>query len=136
LRLYWYPDSLGKKTGGYGHLWKPGDPSSFTQEQAVKWLNEDLRVARIAATKQFDQLPLQTQSLYDVLVSINYQLGTGWWREHKKTWAYLVSGDYESAIREAQNSSWFIQTPTRVKDLQKALHEAILLARQYSDLGL
>lgn len=136
LVLHWYPDSLGKKTGGYGHLYRKGDPDTFDQNQAEVWLEADLGKSRQAAQKQFDQLPIQTQSLLDVLVSVNFQLGTEWFKIHKKTWAKMLSGDYMGASAEAQNSAWFNQTPTRVKDLQKALSEAFLLNRQYLDLGL
>ncbi len=136
MKLFWYNDSLGKKTAGYGHLWVNGDPVSVTQDIANKWLEKDIGTARLAGKKQFDQLPLQTQSLLDVLVSVNFQLGAGWFKTFKKTWAYMLSGDYQNASSEAQNSDWFKQTPVRVKDLQKALQEAYLLGRQYSDLGL
>ena len=134
LVLHWYPDSLGKKTGGYGHLWVKGDPEKFGQEQALMWLVQDVSKARSAAAKQFDQLPIQTQSLFDVLVSVNFQLGTGWFKEHKKTWALMLEGAYPESAIEAQNSSWFKQTPVRVRDLQTALKQAALLARQYAQV--
>lgn len=132
LRLFWYNDSLGFPTGGYGHLRRKGDPEKFDQVQAEKWLEEDIQKARTAAQKQFDQLPYQTQTLLDALVSVNFQLGTGWYKEHKKTWAAMVAGEYQVAAAEAQRSSWYKQTPVRVKDLQMALQEAFLLARQYA----
>lgn len=134
--LHWYADSLGKQTGGYGHLYRKGDPITFTQEVANGWLENDLGVARKAAQKQFDQLPIQTQSLYDVLVSVNYQLGTDWYKDFKNTWKFMLEGNYQQASANAQMSKWFNQTPTRVKDFQKALQEAFLLNRQYQDLGL
>lgn len=134
--LHWYLDSLGKKTGGYGHLYRKGDPDSITQKVAEDWLLEDITSARKAATKQLAQLPIQTPSLRDVLVSVCFQLGNAWNLEHKKTWKLMLEGDYMKAVKEAENSTWFRQTPTRVKDLQKALSEAFLLARQYESLGL
>lgn len=136
LVLHWYLDSLGKKTGGYGHLYRKGDPDSFDQTQANTWLEGDIGAARTAAQKQFDQLPYQTQSLLDVLVSVNFQLGTSWFKTFKKTWAYMIAGDYPKAAAEAQDSDWFRQTPVRVKDLQQALQETFILSRSYKDLGL
>lgn len=135
-RLHWYLDTLGYRTGGYGHVYRKGDPERFDQGIADAWLNEDIQKARAAAVKQFAQLPLQTQSLMDVLVSVNFQLGTHWYKEHKKTWKLLLEGAYALAAIEATNSDWYRQTPTRVKDLQKALYEASILARSYKDLGL
>lgn len=131
LRLYWYKDSLGKPTGGYGHLRLKGDPDHFDQDQANTWLLSDITTSRRAADKQFDQLPIQTQALYDVLVSVNFQLGGSWYKEHKKTWALMVQGRYEEAAAEAWNSDWRRQTPVRVKDLQTVLVAAGKLARQY-----
>lgn len=131
LVLHWYKDTLDKWTGGYGHLRLKADPERFDKAQADAWLIIDITSSRRAADKQFDQLPYQTQNLYDVLVSVNYQLGTAWWKEHKKTWAYMLAGEYERAAAEAWDSNWRKQTPVRVKDLQAALREAGALARQY-----
>lgn len=136
LRLHWYLDSLGKKTGGYGHLYRKGDPEMFDLTVAEGWLHSDINSARVAAKKLFDQLPYQTQSLYDVLVSVCFQLGNNWYKEHKKTWKLMLEGAYALAAIEAQNSTWYKQTPVRVKDLQKALYEASILARSFKDLGL
>lgn len=134
--LHWYLDSLGKKTGGYGHLWVSGDPLSFDQNIASKWLDKDSVKAATAATIQFESLPLQTQDLYDVLVSVNFQLGSGWYKKFPKTWKLMTQGAYPQAAIEAQDSDWYKQTPVRVKDLQKALNDAALLGKQYGDLGL
>lgn len=136
LRLHWYLDTEGKKTGGYGHLWRRGDPYVITQEVADKWLAEDIKSARLAAAKQLAKLPMETASLRDALVSVNYQLGNAWFLEHKKTWKLMVEGDYGRAAQEAADSDWYRQTPVRVKDLQRALYEAAILGRSYKDLGL
>lgn len=134
--LRWYKDSLGKDTGGYGHLRLKEDPLSFDQKIASDWLEKDITKARTAATIQFESLPYQTQDLYDVLVSVNFQLGTGWYKKFPKTWKLMTSGAYREAAIEAQDSDWYKQTPVRVKDLQKALQDAALWAKQYADLGL
>lgn len=108
----------------------------ITQEVADKWLVEDTTSARKAATKLWLQLPYQTASLLDALTSMCFQLGNAWNLEHKKTWKLMLEGDYMKAVKEAENSDWFRQTPVRVKDLQMALSEAFLLGRQYESLGL
>lgn len=135
LVLRWYKDSLGKWTGGYGHLRKPGEESLvITRELAEKWLAEDIRTARDAAKRQLDVLPIQTENLLDTLVSVNFQLGSGWTGIHKKTWAHMVAGRYSEAASEAQNSLWNAQTPVRVQDLVDALLEAAFLGKQYDAL--
>ena len=136
LRLHWYLDTLGKKTGGYGHLWRRGDPVVFEQKDAERWLEIDSGAARKSALKLFNQLPFQTQSLLDVLVSCQYQFGNDFDKDFPKTWRLMLEGDYMAASKEAEKSLWFKQTPVRVRDLQQALSEAYLLARQYADLGL
>lgn len=134
--LYWYLDSLGKKTGGTGHLYRKGDPAVFDMVVADKWLEDDIAGARKAAQRQFDKLPIQTQSLYDVLVSCNFQFGNDFDKDFPKTWEVMLQGDYIRALKMYEQTLWFKQTPARVKDLQKALAEAYLLGRQYKDLGL
>jgi GH24 family phage-related lysozyme (muramidase) len=136
LRLHWYRDSEGKKTGGYGHLWRKGDPAVFDLDIANTWLEKDISHARSGALKLLALLPIQTASLRDVLVSVCFQLGNDWYKEHKKTWKLMLEGNYNHAAVEAQNSDWYRQTPMRVKDLQRALYEAAILGRSYSDLGL
>lgn len=135
LRLHWYYDSLGIKTGGWGHVYRKGDPAKFDLETAKAWLEKDIGAARAAAKRQFDQLPYQTQTLHDVLVSVNFQLGTQWFKDHKKTWARMLEGNYVAAAIEAQDSLWYRQTPVRVHDLQKALRGAHVLANTYKDAG-
>lgn len=132
LVLGWYKDSLGKWTGGYGHLRRPGEENiKITQKVADDWLKEDIRASREAAQKQLDMLPFQTQNLADVLVSVNFQLGTLWYKKFPKTWRLMTSGAFSEAAKEAQNSLWYTQTPVRVEDLQKALREAQWLFDQY-----
>lgn len=55
------------------------------------------------------------------LASVNLQLGTAWKNDHKMTWALIKAGKYAAAAREAQNSKWFADTPTRVRAFQSEL---------------
>lgn len=135
-KLHWYKDSVGKWTGGYGHLKRKGDPEQFGQEQANKWLESDIEGARKAALKQFNRLPYQTQSLYDVLVSVNFQFGNDFDTDFPNSFKLLEQGKYQEASAAFQKSLWFRQTPRRVKDLQMAIQEAWLLKIQYESLGL
>lgn len=132
LVLRWYKDTLGKWTGGYGHLRKPGEESLVvTQALSDRWLVEDIAAAVKAAKSQFSQLPLQSQELYEVLVSVNYQLGTKWTSTFKKTWALMLAGKYYEAADEAEDSAWFRQTPVRVRDLQQALRRTFDYSVEY-----
>jgi GH24 family phage-related lysozyme (muramidase) len=128
LILKVYKDSLGKLTAGYGHLIKPGEEAlGITQTLSDRWLKEDYQGAYRAAQEQAATLPLWTQELEDVLISVNYQLGIKWTSKFPKTWAMMVEGKYEEAAREVEDSLWHKQTPVRVRDLQRALWRASLV---------
>ena len=134
LVLRWYLDSLGKPTAGYGHLQKKGEEKlTVTKALADAWFEGDIKDAEEAATKQSLQLPFVTQDLLNVLVSVNYQLGTGWTNKFKNTWGLMLKGDFYGAADEAENSLWAKQTPVRVRDFQKALWRTQVLYDLYKD---
>lgn len=131
LKLKWYKDTLGKWTGGYGHLRVAGDPETFDQKQADKWLEEDLAKARKSALDECEQLPFYTKELLDVLVSVNYQLGTEWEYKFKNTFSLMKQGKFNEAAWQVENSLWHKQTPVRVRDLQRALWRCEALYEVY-----
>lgn len=117
-----YKDSLGKPTAGIGHLLKPGEEKlPITEEQVQKWFEEDIKVSVDAANNQASNLPKCTQELFNALVSVNFQLGTGWTKKFTKTWGLMLDGDFDKAAFEVENSLWAKQTPIRVRDFQRAL---------------
>lgn len=126
--MKWYKDSLGKLTGGYGHLQKAGEEKVVvTQELADKWLEEDLKAARKAALQDAEQLPFYTEELLDTLVSVNFQLGTSWEMKFPNTFQLMKDGKFDEAAWALESSLWAKQTPIRVRDLQRALwHTEIL----------
>lgn len=122
LVLKWYKDSLGKLTAGYGHLQRKGEENLvITKTLADAWFEEDIGRSEDAALRQSLLLPFVTQDLLNKLVSVNFQLGTGWTGIFKKTWALLTAGKFAEAAREAEDSNWAKQTPVRVRDFQEAL---------------
>jgi len=122
-----YKDTLGKLTGGVGHLLSKKEQSLYPegteipQEVVDAWLKADITKASKAAQKQAGELGEDNEELLLALTSVNFQLGTKWNREHKDTWALMKKGKYGEAAREAANSKWNEQTPTRVEDFQQAL---------------
>jgi len=125
-----YLDSLGKPTAGVGHLLTDTEQTKYKLGEKVPrnildmWLRQDSQTAILAASQQSEMLPIMTWDLFVALVSVNFQLGTNWYNIHKKTWTYMVAGEYEAAAQEAEDSKWFRQTPVRVRDLQRALRGA------------
>lgn len=130
--LRWYADSLGKTTGGYGHLQRKGEEKlTVTKAQADAWFEEDVGSSEDAAIKQSLLLPFVTQDLIDKLISVNFQLGTAWTTKFKVTWGRMLKGDFSGAAREVENSLWHKQTPIRVRDLQEALWRTQVLYDLY-----
>ena len=122
-----YLDSLGKPTGGVGHLLSKEEQGLYPegteipQEVIDGWLVQDSAKAMKAAEKQAQELGVESEEMVLALSSVNFQLGPNWNKEHKNTWKLMKQGKYEEAAEEAAKSNWHEQTPTRVKDFQQAL---------------
>lgn len=78
LVLLVYRDPVGLPTGGWGHLIRPsdgdfkvGDP--VTQEQADRWLEDDLALAAAAVDRHCPDLP--TDNMRGALTDFCYNLG-------------------------------------------------------------
>lgn len=122
-----YKDSVGKLTGGIGHLLTPQEIKKYPlgtdipKEVTDAWFKEDSAEAIDAAKVQAKELGVDKPELIQALTSVNFQLGTNWNKIHKKTWKLLQSGNFKEAAKEAANSKWNKQTPVRVKDFQDTL---------------
>ena len=120
-----YLDSLGKPTAGIGHLLTEAERAKYPVGTPVpkdvidEWFKKDSAKAFAAANRQAKEIG--RPDMQAVLASVNFQLGTDWNKEHKKTWKLMKEGKWQEAAVEAANSRWFTQTPVRVKDLQDAL---------------
>jgi len=122
-----YADSLGKPTGGVGHLLTKEEQALYPegteipQEVVDGWLEQDSRKAMKAAEEQAKELGVDSEEMVLALSSVNFQLGPNWKDEHKNTWKLMKQGKYAEAAQEVANSDWNNQTPTRVEDFQEAL---------------
>jgi GH24 family phage-related lysozyme (muramidase) len=120
-----YLDSVGKMTGGYGHLMSEEEGQMYPEGSQLPenypdiWLGEDSQWAWDAAKKQAAEADDPT--LVEPLFHVNFQLGPNWNKAHKKTWKLLKEGKREEAAVEAANSTWAEQTPKRVHDFQASL---------------
>ena len=128
VRYVSYLDSLDKPTGGVGHLLTKEEQALYPvgtpiPENVVnQWLEQDVKTAKAAAKNQLAELPNKpTQQFENALIGVNFQLGTSWYKEHKKTWKYLKEGKYTEASKEVFDSTWHKQTPVRTKDFNKAI---------------
>jgi GH24 family phage-related lysozyme (muramidase) len=109
---------IGHKVGPEDHL-KRGDV--IDDQQIERLYAHDSQKALGAALAQAQEAGISDPAFIARLASVNYQLGTGWNAEHKKTWALIKAGDYEGAVQEAARSDWYKQTPNRVMSFQEAL---------------
>ncbi|WP_049805100.1 hypothetical protein [Stigmatella aurantiaca] len=85
------------------------------------WARADVQGAYDAAVAQATMAKAGNQTLVNALACVNFQLGTAWYTEHKKTWACIMAHKWEEAAAEAADSRWYKQTPVRVEDFQAAL---------------
>jgi GH24 family phage-related lysozyme (muramidase) len=136
-----YLDSRKKPTAGVGHLLSAEEQKIYPigtkipEAQVNKWLEEDLAKAETAAKTQADQMRAKglavDPNFEESLISVNFQLGTGWTKKFPSAWENLQSGDYKGAISQIQfadpnkkpgvKSSWADQTPVRVNDFTQAI---------------
>lgn len=120
-----YPDSKGIPTVGIGHKVVPGDNlklgDRISDSRKDAFWREDSAKALTAAQRQAKEAGIADSDFIIALADVNFQLGSGWKQDHKQTWAFIMKGDYRSAAREAQNSKWYRETPTRVTAFQRAL---------------
>lgn len=120
-----YRDKLRVLTTGIGHKvlasdgLKEGDIVS--KERRAEFFRKDASAALHAARVQAKAAGITDRDFILRLASVNFQLGTGWTKEHQKTWALIKQGDYAAAAEEAARSDWNKQTPTRVRAFQTSL---------------
>ena len=133
---YVYADSLGKLTGGTGHLLTEKELAKYKKGQKIdetttkQWLIDDSSKAYNAAIAQAKEAGITDQAFIEALGSVNFQLGTNWRSKMKNAWAAIEAGEFDKAINEikfksgekgTEKSDWFTQTPTRVEDFSAAL---------------
>lgn len=125
-----YLDSLGKPTGGIGHLLTPRENAIYsvgdkiTEQQVSEWFADDTAKAARAAKKQAAEIGVETDWFIAALISVNFQLGTRWTKRFKTTYPAIVAHDYDKAIKNLRRSLWYKQTPVRVEDFIAALERA------------
>lgn len=124
-RIDVYPDPLKRPTVGIGHLVVPADRlklgDRISKARVEAFWKQDSDAALQAAEQQMRLTGITDPEFFVALADVNFQLGKWWYKDHKKTWALIVSGDYDAAAREAQDSDWYGQTRGRVEAFQDAL---------------
>lgn len=121
-----YKDSVGKLTGGIGHLilptdhMKEHDPISDAQIDA--WFEKDSAGAMNAAIAQAKVAGITEPTFLPYFASVCYQMGNNWTNKFQHTWAMIVAGRYVEAADSLDGTLWATQTPERVADFADALY--------------
>jgi GH24 family phage-related lysozyme (muramidase) len=132
-----YKDTLGKLTGGVGHLLTAEEKKLYPEgtkipkEVTDRWLIEDTEKAINASLIQAEDLGILDKEFIDALVSVNFQLGTNWNKKFPTAYKHLKNAEYERAIKEIKyvsenskkKSKWAEQTPVRVNDFVQAIKQ-------------
>lgn len=125
VRNYVYKDTLGKLTGGVGHLILPKDNLNYRdpidKDAIDKWLDIDAGRAVDAALIQAKEMDVSDVDFIVALASVNFQLGAGWTKKFSNTWGLLKRGRYFEAVDNIEKSLWAKQTPVRVRDFCAAI---------------
>jgi lysozyme len=124
-RLDVYLDTKNLPTVGIGHLVVAADKlkvgDTIDDARAMAFFKKDTAEAISAAKSQASKAGISDGDFIVYLTSVNFQLGSDWYKEHKKTWALIMEGQYSAAAAEVKKSRWNGQTPVRTKDFMGAL---------------
>jgi|TARA_E500000081_G_C6138916_1_gene358794 GH24 family phage-related lysozyme (muramidase) len=132
-----YLDTLGKPTGGVGHLLTSEERKIYPvacmlkESIIVEWYEKDIEKALNACNEQCKILGIHEIDFKISLTSVNFQLGTKWYRKFPSAWKALCHKDYDKAIdeilyankEEERYSRWYKQTPVRVKDFIESIKQ-------------
>jgi len=130
IRKEVYLDKRRRPTVGIGHLVTSADKlkvgDKVDDDRVSKFFQHDSAKAISAARSQASKARIVSGDFLVYLASVNFQLGPTWTQKFRKTWDLIMKGKYAEAAVEVQKSSWYSQTPARVKDFQGALRRLAL----------
>lgn len=115
-RLVAYKDSLGYWTIGYGRLMtQSGMNNGFTitQDQAEKWLTQDLATAYAQAQELVEWASLDTDARQNAVVELVFNMGVNKWRAFVRARMAMVQKGWVVAHDELLNSLWAKQVHGR-----------------------
>jgi GH24 family phage-related lysozyme (muramidase) len=130
-----YADTLGILTAGIGHKLTEGEKLIYKEGDYIKpalrekWLEDDSILAYGAALSQGRDLGINNQEMINALASVNYQLGTSWYKKFPSAYKALKEGNFSEAIKHIQykdkdtESQWHIQTPKRTGAFMDAIRK-------------
>lgn len=110
LRLKPYKDAGGKLTIGVG---RNLDDVGISKDEAMILLDHDISVAINSLDSVFPWWRGMSELRQQVLVNMCFNLGIHGVAGFRNALAAMESGDYESAAREMEDSTWYHQVGGR-----------------------
>jgi lysozyme len=118
-----YKDSLGKPTGGIGHLILPEDNlklgDKVSPEIRDAWFLKDYQKAR----KHAEKYGYKNEELTNILTNMTFQMGARGVDNFKKMHQALRKGDHNEAVNQMMKSKWAEQTKKRAERLSKRMKD-------------
>ena len=125
-RDYVYDDGFGNPTIGYGHLlpdsykkfmWNGKDESTkhkpYSETELDELLVSDLATAEKGAQNNFDNWSQLPKTVQDGLTNMSFQLGAAGQAKFVKMKDAVEANDFTEAAKQAKDSKWHTETPTR-----------------------
>ena len=123
-RLDTYIDTLGFKTGGYGHKMLPGEEAPKDKEGWDRIFEEDFDKAwnlmeKFCIENDLD-LPVKAKG---IICEMIFQMGFAGVSKFRNMIRYLKEGNYPDAANEMLRSRWYRQTPNRARALSMEMRD-------------
>lgn len=125
-RDYVYNDGFGNPTIGYGHLlpdsykkfmWDGKDEKTkhkpYSETELDELLVSDLAIAEKGAQNNFDNWSQLPKTVQDGLTNMSFQLGAAGQAKFVKMKDAVEANDFTEAAKQAKDSKWHTETPTR-----------------------
>lgn len=119
--LHAYRDHLGYLTIGIGVLIDERKGGGITQEESRYLFRNRLGAKLSQCSNRFEWWHIIDDVRRGVIVCMAYQLGTNGVANFKKMCSALRVQDYETAAREALDSTWAKQTPARAQRMARIM---------------
>lgn len=112
IRVVAYKDSLGKWTGGVGHLLdqaKDWEGVKFTIAQISEWLEADINMAIAASSTLLEWAFLDTPARQEAIVELVFNMGLSHWKGFAHCRLFITKKDWQSAKAALLDSTWAAQ---------------------------
>jgi lysozyme len=130
FKLKKYRDSLKNWTIYCGHLCKPGELYLGTKEDAMKYLRQDIEIAKHDLKQIFPFYKKFTRARQEVLIELLFNMGM----PRFLTFIHMIHAinisDWEEAAKQLRQSKWYGQVDKTADDGKGRGDELIEMLRE------